>query len=460
MRKTTNYGLSLYDKEDKMNITAEENSLNANMQIIDGILKNKADTSAIPTNVSQLTNDAYYISNKPGLITELVPDTVAGFKAGYYCNYTNGVISYFGNDTVFAVTDYIELSSNCKKVIAHVSSTEDLAGICFYDSTKKFVSGVQTPHSNGEFISFECDIPTGAKYVCVSSRKLHGSYVELVKETDGLLNRINKIEEQLASSSTQTSAISYGYAASNILCIGDSLTAGCFYAGEKLGLDIPKGKPIAQNYPYFLSRMLNCKTSNAATGGYSASDWYSKYINQYNYAEYDTFIIWLGTNYGCTSMPTDDEIASFEPATNVTASTANQALYLIKIIQTIQAVNKSCHMVLCTVFGSKADKVANNEVVTQIATKYGCQLVNMSDLSYSNHPELHAGYNDPHFGKSGNIFIANRLALAINDYIASNPLEGDFGIQMDPMPTLTDNEKVEIVDAVISSLPVYNGEVS
>lgn len=42
MRKTTNYGLSLYDKEDKMRITAEENSLNANMEIIDDALKEKA----------------------------------------------------------------------------------------------------------------------------------------------------------------------------------------------------------------------------------------------------------------------------------------------------------------------------------------------------------------------------------------------------------------------------------
>ena len=42
MKKTTNYGLTLYDKEDKMSITAEENSLNANMKIIDKTLKEKA----------------------------------------------------------------------------------------------------------------------------------------------------------------------------------------------------------------------------------------------------------------------------------------------------------------------------------------------------------------------------------------------------------------------------------
>ena len=39
MRKTNNYGLGLYEKEDKFNITGEENSLNANMEIIDTKLK-------------------------------------------------------------------------------------------------------------------------------------------------------------------------------------------------------------------------------------------------------------------------------------------------------------------------------------------------------------------------------------------------------------------------------------
>ena len=42
MRKTTNYGLALYDLEDKMTITASENSLNNNMELIDSALKEKA----------------------------------------------------------------------------------------------------------------------------------------------------------------------------------------------------------------------------------------------------------------------------------------------------------------------------------------------------------------------------------------------------------------------------------
>ena len=51
MRKTTNYGLSLYDKEDKMIITANENSLNANMEIIDKTLKD----NNVPSHVKAIT---------------------------------------------------------------------------------------------------------------------------------------------------------------------------------------------------------------------------------------------------------------------------------------------------------------------------------------------------------------------------------------------------------------------
>lgn len=46
MRKTTNYGLALYDSTDKMSITAEENSLNANMKIIDNKLKELENNSS------------------------------------------------------------------------------------------------------------------------------------------------------------------------------------------------------------------------------------------------------------------------------------------------------------------------------------------------------------------------------------------------------------------------------
>lgn len=79
MRKTTNYGLSLYDKEDKMNITAEENSLNANMEIIDNALQEKANNDEIPAHVKAITEEdiAKWNSNTSGVTTEEATKTIS-----------------------------------------------------------------------------------------------------------------------------------------------------------------------------------------------------------------------------------------------------------------------------------------------------------------------------------------------------------------------------------------------
>lgn len=53
MRKTANYGLSLYEATDKMSITSSENSLNANMEIIDETLKEKATLTDVTTYIEE-----------------------------------------------------------------------------------------------------------------------------------------------------------------------------------------------------------------------------------------------------------------------------------------------------------------------------------------------------------------------------------------------------------------------
>lgn len=88
MKKTDNYGLALYDKEDKFNITAEENSLNANMEIIDKTLKEKADIEDIRTKTSELENDSGFITD----YTETdptVPDYVKNIKESDIENWNN-----------------------------------------------------------------------------------------------------------------------------------------------------------------------------------------------------------------------------------------------------------------------------------------------------------------------------------------------------------------------------------
>lgn len=77
MKKTDNYNLALYDKEDKMSVTAEEGSLNANMKIIDKTLKEKANNEDIPKKLSELENDSGYITE----YTESDPTVPAHVKA-------------------------------------------------------------------------------------------------------------------------------------------------------------------------------------------------------------------------------------------------------------------------------------------------------------------------------------------------------------------------------------------
>ena len=84
-----------------------------------------------------------------------------------------------------------------------------------------------------------------------------------------------------------------------VLCIGDSLTSGASY-GEAWGEKAPAGSSIDQNYPRILGRMLNAEVTNGGVSGWSASDWYTNEVPKYNFANFDTFIIWLGTNNGLT----------------------------------------------------------------------------------------------------------------------------------------------------------------
>jgi hypothetical protein len=51
-------------------------------------------------------------------------------------------------------------------------------------------------------------------------------------------------------------------------------------------------------------------------------------------------------------------------------------------------------------------------------------------LTVANHPKLHAGIENPHFGKAGNIFVANRIANAIHSFIAEDPIRAEFGMSV------------------------------
>ena len=207
-----------------------------------------------------------------------------------------------------------------------------------------------------------------------------------------------------------------------VLCIGDSLTSGASYA-EAWGELAPAGDSIDQNYPRILGRLINGEVTNAGFSGYSASSWYNNQINNYAFANYDTFIIWLGTNNGLT----DTLDVDVNPYDDYHDFAQTETGYYCKIIEAIKEANKSCMIVLTKVFVSKGNATITNAVIDKIAEKYSLPVIDNSDLSYSNYPKLHANVNNPHFGKAGYIFVANRYVLELSKWFAEDPMRCEYG---------------------------------
>ena len=86
-----------------------------------------------------------------------------------------------------------------------------------------------------------------------------------------------------------------------------------------------------------------------------------------------------------------------------------------------------CLIVLAKVFASKGDTVVTNAVIDKIAEKYGLLVVDNSDLSHTKRPDLHCYSNNPHFGKYGNMFLADRFVTEIAKWIHEDPHRGEFG---------------------------------
>ena len=206
----------------------------------------------------------------------------------------------------------------------------------------------------------------------------------------------------------------WAYAMQKILCIGDSLTSGACWSGAW------NGASIDQNYPRLLGRMLDAETTNAGVSGLTASQWYKNEISKYNLADYDTFIIWLGTNSGLTDTLDTD----VDPYTDYTDFADTNTGNYCKIIEKIKADNPDCLIILTKVFVSNT----TNVVIDKIALKYGLPVVDNSDLTVANYPELHGNINNPHFTKPGNLVIANRYVTTLADVFAENPALANYGL--------------------------------
>lgn len=209
------------------------------------------------------------------------------------------------------------------------------------------------------------------------------------------------------------------YASGHIICIGDSLTAGAYYSEAHPGVE------IEQSYPYYLSRMLAAEVTNAGYSGYSMSEWYLEHAEDYDWRDYDTALIWLGTNRAPTDTLAEDVLPFSDPADFAETETG----YYCRLLEEIRRENPECMIVLLNLFASKDDVEEGNRAISAIADRYELLLLDMSDLGNEEHPELHIGSErNPHFGKAGNLYIAARIVEFLQAFYEKNPLRCEFGI--------------------------------
>lgn len=193
MRKTTNYGLVLYDTTDKMNITGSEDSLNASMEIIDSKLKEIANNPSSGGGTSDYQNGTwicfgdsitdidnrhteYYFSVASQMLG--ITNVVNHGKSGYGLKEIYGVFKNSTETEADIVTVFGGVNDNWKNT--SIGEFGDTSENTIYGIIYNFINGLTTKfptativfitppqwsseHENGTPIK---DIATAIKRVC------------------------------------------------------------------------------------------------------------------------------------------------------------------------------------------------------------------------------------------------------------------------------------------------------
>lgn len=314
--------------------------------------------------------------------------------SGHYINF-NGVYSA---TQYFNMTNPIRLK---KGTIIKATCTGYLSNVAIISL---FKNGAYIPlviSDGNDTKLYEWEVEEDGDYIIsFQNNRAYSGYV--LYEHD-----LNQIETELSYLRNKKNNNFWSYNIWKGLCIGDSLTSGATYS-EEWGEIAPKGSSIDQNYPRILGRMLDSEITNGGTSGATSTSWLNNELQKYTLSNYDTFFIWLGTNSGLDNS-------------------AEETAYR-NIINTIKANNNSCLIVLIKIFATSSGTVSGtNRIIDEIANEYGFPVIDNSDIGHLTRPDLHANVPNPHFGKGGNIFIANRIIENLGEWFEEDHLRSEYG---------------------------------
>lgn len=440
--------------------TASSKNANVPYTVIDNIKLINGKQYTITASIRDIINKKLYLSFYNGtgslLTSGNIPvgetSTVIEFTAGknYENAYITAQVAYSNISVTIEIIESGEHQNNIDKLNDRIDSAVmqiEKSEVDFSDSDNGHYINYNGTYgtTDGFSITKPFDVKKGAiitakcagydTQVAIIAKVLGDKYIPLVISTDRNVNEytyitdedmtcvisywntkdysasiafehdLNAIEKAITE--LETHSRKWAYNLWKVLCIGDSLTSGASYA-EEWGEVGQTGKSIDQNYPRILGRMLNAEVTNGGVSGYSASNWYTDEVSKYNFADYDTFIIWLGTNNG---LDYEDE-----------------EQHLRNLINKIKADNASCLIVLTKIFACSTGTVAGtNAIIDTIAEEYGFPVIDNSDLGSTERPDLHANVANPHFGKAGNIFIANRYVEELGKWFELDHLRSEYG---------------------------------
>ena len=364
------------------------------------IATNKADIATNKVDIAEHTSSlsAYGLD----LVNLIDINTLT--HGGYYTDTWNTAYGY-------SATDYIEVEEETDYCFQCFStSTKKWAYghpiVAYYNADKTYISWTNKATSDNYYTT-----PKNAKYCRVSyNTGLFGNMM-MFKGHIPVLNHYIQNSFDLINQ-----YFPWNLACGEIACIGDSLTAG-LYAPISVG-------EILQGYPYYLRRILNANvTVCAKSGGYPSAFYNGETgYTAYDFSKFDTIILWLGTNGGMSINDIDTD--------------GTEANYYKKIIEGIKSQKSDIQIFLGRVFvtGPKGSETTyptatqTNEVIDYFANLYSIPTIDFSDLTYLKYPHLHNYQENTHFGKLGNIYIANRIANFMQNYFEDVITRVEFGL--------------------------------
>ena len=316
------------------------------------------------------------------------------FTNGRYVNYNDGK-TY--QSSFYYFTDYFIKVKNSKMLMLEnlnlSNNKPNLAGIAFYDKYFNYITGEQLEKAN----YFSCNIPNSAIFmkICSGSNNTKLYIVNKnIKNEEFSENPIFYDGKEIA-------------VFNNILCIGDSLTAGVFNYSENGG---GLGIRSQYSYPTQLKKIIGSNVTNWGISGATTQSWYEEKIKISKWQYYDCALINLGAN--------DIEKNS------VTAASSKQ--YLQKIIDKLKEDNPNIKIFLMTVVPPyyNKDKIwysTINQTRYELSkTNENCYFIDLSNYSETSDNKM---YYYGHLTALGYRKLAEEIVAYISKIIAENANE-------------------------------------